>query len=73
VICERLCGFAGELLEYCGTVHLELPSLRHSSRHWPGGEPFRWAEIQDIIDKCVYTHIVRIYYAAFIVMQLSSL
>lgn len=26
VICERLCAFAGEILEYCGTLHLELPS-----------------------------------------------
>lgn len=26
VICERLCAFAGEIVEYCGTLHLELPS-----------------------------------------------
>jgi hypothetical protein len=45
VICERMCEFAAEVLEWCGTVHLELPSPRHPSRVWFGGDPLRFYEL----------------------------
>ena len=45
VICERLCTFVGEILEYTGTIHLELPSQRNHSRLWSGGDPLKFYEL----------------------------
>jgi len=45
VLCERLCAFAGEILEYTGSLHLELPSHRNSNRLWSGGDPLKFYEL----------------------------
>jgi hypothetical protein len=45
VICERLCAFAGEMLEFTGTLHLELPSQWTHGRAWLGGDPLKFYEL----------------------------